>query len=103
MELVALRQQLRHLLHLGLFTVAGVTVVTPGSVPRLPNPAQPESASVKLTSNPAIPRRRCVVAVMVAVMTGLLSVGDLLKIAECLRKASVSLLLEPLCGPVSEA
>ena len=50
--------------------MARVTVVTPGSVPRLPKPAQLESASVKLTPIPTIPRRRRVVVVM----TGLLSV-----------------------------
>src|SRR5215204_5479380 len=65
----------------GLFTVARVTVVTPGSLPRLPKPAQPDRTSAKLTPIPAIPRRRR----MVAVMKGF-SLWGSRGITECLRK-----------------
>src|ERR687889_168578 len=47
----------------GLLTLARVTVVTPGSVPRLPKPAQLETTSGNPAASPAVASRRRVVLV----------------------------------------
>src|SRR4051812_30528583 len=42
----------------GLLTLANVTVVTPGSFPRLPKPAQPDTASENPSPSPSAAARR---------------------------------------------